>query len=55
MTMGKVLNVLIPVLVLGYGVYLAVGMVRRRGCGHCGGCPMAGHCQFNGKEDSKDV
>ena len=52
--MGKVLNVLIPVLVLGYGVYLAVGMVRRRGCGHCGGCPMANQCQSNRKEDSKD-
>ena len=52
--MGKVLNVLIPVLVLGYGVYLAVSLLRRRGCGHCAGCPMAGQCQGNRKEDLKD-
>ena len=47
---GIMLSIVIPAVVIGYGVWLAVRMVRnrnRKGCGYggCGSCPYAGSCQ----------
>ena len=47
--LGTTLSIVIPVAVIGYGVWLAVRMIknRRRGgaCGSCAGCPYAGGCR----------
>ena len=46
--LAQVLNVLIPAVVIGYGLFLLMRMLRGRGkrcgCGGCSGCPMAGSC-----------
>ncbi|MBP3645270.1 MAG: FeoB-associated Cys-rich membrane protein [Clostridia bacterium] len=49
--MASFLNVLIPVLVLGYAVFVIVRMRRHRGCSGCSGCPMAGKCSKEKKND----
>jgi len=58
---GITLSIVIPVVVIGYGVWLAVRMIRNRKKGACGGdcsgCPYAGGCQGDApcrlkKEDS---
>ena len=44
---GFTLSIVIPVVVFGYGVWLAVRMIRNRkkgGCNGCAGCPYAGQC-----------
>lgn len=45
---GLTLSIVIPVVLIGYGVYLAVRMIRNRKrggcCGGCAGCPYAGDC-----------
>lgn len=46
--LAQTLNILIPAVVVGYGIYLLVRMLRGRtkgcGCGGCSGCPMAESC-----------
>jgi hypothetical protein len=46
--LGTVLTIAIPALVFGYGIWLAVRMIRHRNrggcCSGCGSCPYAGDC-----------
>ena len=46
--LGTVLSVVIPLVVVGYGVFLAVRLWRNRkrghGCSGCAGCPWASEC-----------
>ena len=45
--LGTTLSILIPAVVIAYGVWLAVRMIRNRStgkCGNCAGCPYAGGC-----------
>ena len=44
---GLTLSIVIPVVVLGYGVWLAVKLLRdrKKGGGGCAGCPYAGGCR----------
>lgn len=46
---GETLSVVIPLVIISYGVYLAVRMFRNRKkgggcCGGCVNCPYAGSC-----------
>ena len=48
---GDTLTIVIPAVLIAYGVWLAVRMIRRRkagggcsSCGGCTGCPYAGSC-----------
>jgi hypothetical protein len=48
--LGTTLTILIPAVVIAYGVWLAVRLIRNRkkgGCcgGGCAGCPYAGGCR----------
>ena len=48
--MGTVLTITLPVVLLGYGLWLAIRMLRRRkgggACtGGCAGCPYADGCR----------
>ena len=48
--MGTMLTVTIPLVLIGYGVWLAVRMIRRKGrgsacAGGCAGCPYADGCR----------
>ncbi len=49
MNFAPVLNVVIPTLLVGYGIYLVFRMIRNRkrgcSCGGCSGCPMADSCR----------
>ena len=50
MGLGNTLTVVIPLVVLGYGVWLVYRMIRGRGKGNCGfggcyGCPMRDSCE----------
>lgn len=58
MNAAQVLNVVIPAVILGYGVYLVVRLFqkRRRGCscGGCSGCPMADGCRLVQKKEKKE-
>ncbi len=54
--LGTTLSIVIPVVVVAYGVWLAVRLIRNRkkgGCcgGGCAGCPYAGGC--HGTEDCR--
>lgn len=56
--MGFTLTILIPVVLLGYAIWLVARMMRgkRRGesiCGYggCAGCPMAEGCQLARKRE----
>jgi len=60
--LGYTLTIVIPVVVFGYGIWLAVRMIKNRKkggscCGGCAGCPYAGNCSSPDdcrvKEDSK--
>lgn len=47
--LGTTLSIVIPLVLIGYGVWLAVKLIRNRkkggGCGGgCAGCPYAGSC-----------
>ncbi len=47
--LGTILSIVLPVVVIGYGVWLAIRLIRNRkkgvGCsGGCGSCPYAGRC-----------
>ena len=47
--LGTWLSILIPLVLLSYGVWLAVRMIRNRRkgvtcSGGCSGCPYAGNC-----------
>ena len=47
--LGITLSIVIPVVLIGYGIWLAVRMIRNRKkggscCGGCAGCPYAGNC-----------
>ena len=47
--LGVTLSIVIPAVLIAYGVWLAVRMIRnrKRGCGYsggCGSCPYAGNC-----------
>ncbi|NCB36714.1 MAG: FeoB-associated Cys-rich membrane protein [Clostridia bacterium] len=45
--LGTTLSIVIPVVLIAYGVWLAVRMIRNRStgkCGSCGSCPYAGGC-----------
>ena len=59
---GFTLSIVIPVVVFGYGIWLAVRMIKNRKkggscCGGCAGCPYAGSCHSpedcQGKGDNK--
>ncbi|MCI5956734.1 MAG: FeoB-associated Cys-rich membrane protein [Clostridiales bacterium] len=60
--LAQVLNVVLPAVVFGYGLYLLIRMLRGRargcGCGGCSGCPMAHSCaelsHMKRKEDTHD-
>ena len=47
--LGTTLSIVIPAVVIGYGIWLAVRMIRNRKKGGCGGgcanCPYAGGCR----------
>ena len=48
--MGKALSILLPLVVIGYALWLIAGMLRRRKRGQCAlggcmGCPLAGGCE----------
>lgn len=49
--MSGILNVLIPVAVLAYAVFVIVKLRRHKGCCGCSGCPMAGKCSKEKKND----
>ena len=48
--MSGILNVLIPVAVLAYAVFVIVKLRRNKGCSGCSGCPMAGQCSKEKKK-----
>ena len=59
--LGTWLSILIPLVLLGFGIWLAVRMIRNRKkgvtcSGGCSGCPYAGSChaQTGRKNDQKD-
>lgn len=46
--LGMTLSIVIPAVVFGYGIWLAVRLIRNRKkggyCGGCASCPYAGSC-----------
>jgi len=51
---GITLSIVIPAVVIGYGIWLAVRLIRDRKKGDgggCAGCPYAGSC--HGTEDCR--
>lgn len=61
MNLSVFLNIIIPVAIFVYAIFLVWRMRKRKkngfSCGGCSGCPMAGSCekQSQSKEDpSKD-
>lgn len=60
--MSTTLSIVIPVVIIAYGVWLAVRMIRNRStgkCGDCGNCPYAGGCHSAGdcqlKQEPKEA
>lgn len=54
--MSTILTVTIPTVIIGYGIYLVIHLLRNRkngcGCG-CSGCPMNGNCHVQPKGSKK--
>ena len=48
--MSTFLNILIPLAVLAYAVFVATRLRKHKGCSGCSGCPMAGKCEKKGKQ-----